>query len=93
MRLALVVVSLFFSANPTAAELRIGTWNIANLHHEDRVPLRPGAQPRDAQDYDRVKAIAASLNLDIASLQEIGSPKALTRIFLETDDHLKISPL
>jgi endonuclease/exonuclease/phosphatase family metal-dependent hydrolase len=93
MRLALVVVSLFFSANVTAAELRIGTWNIANLHHEDGVPLRPGAQPRDAQDFDRLKAIAATLNLDIAALQEIGSLKALTRVFPDTEYHLVISPL
>src|SRR5262245_3062984 len=94
MRLPLVLVFLFFGGfSAGAAERRIGTWNIANLHHEDGVPLRPGAQPRDAEDYDRLKAFAATLNLDIAALQEIGSPKALTRIFPETEYHLKMSPL
>jgi len=94
MRFALVVVFLIFSASAvSAAELRIGAWNIANLHHEDGVPLRPGAQPRDAQDYDRLKVIAATLNLDIAALQEVGSPRALTRIFPDTEYHLVISPL
>src|SRR5262245_58976958 len=94
MRLPLVLVFLFFSAfTAGAAELRIGTWNIANLHHEDGVPLRAGAQPRDAQDYDRLKAIGASLNLDIVALQEIGSPRALTRIFPDTEYHLVMSGL
>jgi hypothetical protein len=32
-------------------------------------------------------------NLGQAALQEIGSSKALTRIFPETEYHLKISPL
>jgi hypothetical protein len=51
--------------------------------------LCPGAQPRDAQDFDRLKAIAATLDLDIAALWEIGSPKALTRIFPDTEYHLE----
>ena len=48
---------------------------------------------RDAQDFDCLKAIAATLNLDIAALKEIGSPKALTRIFPDTEYDLKVSPL
>jgi endonuclease/exonuclease/phosphatase family metal-dependent hydrolase len=74
-----------------ARTLRIGTWNIANLHHEDGVALRPGAQPRDAQDFDRLRAFAASLALDIVALQEIGSPRALARIFPSADYHLVMS--
>src|SRR5262245_20711303 len=91
MRLPLVLVFLFFGGfSAGAAERRIGTWNIANLHHEDGVPLRAGAQPRDAEDYDRLKAFAATLNLDIAALQEAGSPRALTRIFPDTEYHLVV---
>jgi endonuclease/exonuclease/phosphatase family metal-dependent hydrolase len=76
-----------------AAEFRIGTWNIANLHHEDNVPLRQCAQPRDAEDFQRLREYAASLRLDIAALQEIGSPRALARIFPESEYHLIMSSL
>ena len=87
----LVLVALAATNPASAAELRIGTWNIANLHHEEGVPLRPGAQARDAEDFGRLRGYAASLNLDIIALQEIGSPQALARIFPESDYHLVMS--
>jgi endonuclease/exonuclease/phosphatase family metal-dependent hydrolase len=95
MRSALVAaaVACLISATADANELRIGTWNIANLHHEEGVPLRDGAQPRDAEDYGRLRAFAASLNLDIAALQEIGAPRALARVFPDTEYHLVMSGL
>jgi hypothetical protein len=73
--------------------LRIGAWNIANLHHEENVPLRDKAQPRKVEDYDRLREYAAMLELDIVALQEIGSPQALARIFPAKDYHLIISSL
>jgi predicted secreted acid phosphatase/endonuclease/exonuclease/phosphatase family metal-dependent hydrolase len=84
-----ISLSLLFEAH--AAELKIGTWNIANLHHENNFALREGAQARDAEDYDRLRAYAATLDLDIVALQEIGSPQALARIFPAKDYHLIIS--
>jgi hypothetical protein len=80
----LLTAGLLGLAVPAHADLRIGTWNIANLHHEDDVPLRPGAQARDAEDFARLGAYAASLDLDIVALQEIGSTRALARIFPRT---------
>ena len=74
-----------------ADTLRIGTWNIANLHHENNVPLRDRAAARDAEDFSRLKAIAGSLNLDIAFLQEIGSPAAIERLFPPDQYHSVIS--
>jgi len=62
---------------------RIGTWNIANLHHESGVALRDGSVARDDVDFDRLAAFAADLDLDIIALQEIGSPAAAARIFPE----------
>jgi endonuclease/exonuclease/phosphatase family metal-dependent hydrolase len=84
-------MSAVLAASGEARTLRIGTWNIANLHHEEGVPLRNGAEPRDAEDFSRLRAFAASLNLDIVALQEIGSPRALERIFPAGDYHLVIS--
>ena len=75
----------------TPATLRIGTWNIANLHHESGVPLRSGAVARDDQDYERLAGLANTLDLDVVALQEIGSPAAARRIFPEDKYHLVMS--
>jgi predicted secreted acid phosphatase len=91
-RAVIAAAFLVLVMTPAQAEkLRIGTWNIANLHHEDGVPLRPGAQARDAEDFRRLHDFAASLRLDIVALQEIGSPRALERIFPKSDYHLIMS--
>lgn len=74
-----------------ATELRIGAWNISNLHHETGVALRDGAVPRRDIDYDRLRDYAASLYLDIVALQEIGSPAALQRVFPAEHYHLVIA--
>lgn len=71
--------------------LRIGTWNIANLHHETGVGLRGSALPRDDEDYARLAEVVVSMDLDIAALQEIGSPTALARVFPPEDYHLVLS--
>ena len=87
------VISLSLLCDASAETLRIGAWNIANLHHKEDVPLRDKAQPRKSEDYDRLREYAATLGLDIVALQEIGSPQALARIFPAKDYHLIISPL
>lgn len=71
--------------------LRIGTWNIANLHHETGVPLRSGSFAREDIDYERLAALAADLDLDIVALQEVGSPRAAERIFPPADYHIVMS--
>ena len=72
-------------------DLRIATWNIANLHHESGVALRNRAVAREDIDYTRLRSIAAKLDADIVALQEVGSPAALARIFPEEEYHLFIS--
>jgi hypothetical protein len=63
-----VTMAAFAATVPAAsAELRIGAWNIANLHHEENVPLRERAQPRDAEDFQRLREYTASLWLDIVA--------------------------
>lgn len=72
-------------------QLRIATWNIANLHHEAGVALRTRAEARDVIDYDRLAALAETRAWDIVALQEIGSPAAARRIFSEDAYHLVMS--
>ncbi len=71
--------------------LRIATWNIANLHHETGVPLRSGSAAREDIDYERLANLAAQLNLDVAALQEVGSPAAVERVFPASEYHIVIS--
>ncbi len=79
------------AAADSKARLKIMSWNIANLHHESGIPLRHRATARLDQDYEALAAIAAELDADIALLQEVGSLRALERIFPATDYHLSIS--
>lgn len=74
-----------------SSELRLATWNIANLHHESGVALRGGAVARDDIDYTRLAEFADMQAWDIVALQEIGSPKAARRVFPENKYHLVMS--
>lgn len=85
------IVSIPLSVSANAKNLRIGTWNIADLHHEDNIGLRPRSQPRNQNDFNKLKEFARSLNLDIIALQEVGSLRALNRIFPKDEYHLVIS--
>jgi endonuclease/exonuclease/phosphatase family metal-dependent hydrolase len=89
--LLFILAGLVTCSTAQAEDIRFGTWNITNLHHESGVPLRNGAVPRDDEDFERLREFAASLKLDIVALQEIGSPTALSRIFPAEDYHLMIS--
>ena len=79
------------AVTPTVDALRIGTWNIANLHHETGVALRSRAFAREDIDYERLADLAVEMDLDIVALQEIGSPRAARRIFPEDQYHLVMS--
>lgn len=72
-------------------QLRIATWNIANLHHQSGEYLRPGSAVRDDEDYQRLANLAQSLELDIVALQEVGSPAAIRRVFPVEHFHAVIS--
>lgn len=88
----LVGLGLAVGAAVTHAEtLTVATWNIANLHHEDGVALRDRAVRRQAVDYRRLAQVADGLSADIVMLQEIGSPRALARVFPSGKWHLIVS--
>lgn len=89
-----VVFGAAFTAAPVMATetvLKIGTWNIANLHHETGVALRGSSLPRDEEDYARLASLAEELDLDITALQEVGSPAAVARVFPTDQYHIVMS--
>ncbi len=91
---AALLSSATFLASPLLAdELSMATWNIADLHHEVGVPLRPGSEARDQEDFDRLrKYVRDTLNSpDIIALQEVGSPEAAHKIFPEANYHIHMS--
>ena len=91
LKIATLALAMLAAAPAIAEDITVASWNIANLHHETGVALRDGSFPREDVDYDRLAAIAETLNADIVGLQEIGSPAALERIFPATDYHLVVS--
>lgn len=73
-----------------AEQLRVGAWNIQDLHHSEGFALRSfGTFPsvrRDAEDFGLLKKYRDSFGgdaspADIVALQEIGTPQALDRLF------------
>lgn len=90
MVLALCAPAIAQSSTKTT-ELKLVTWNIANLHHENDIPLRDRSEQRDQEDYDRLAGIAKNLGGHIFALQEVGSPAAIARVFPANDYHTFIS--
>jgi endonuclease/exonuclease/phosphatase family metal-dependent hydrolase len=63
--------------------VRIGSWNIANLHAvENQKPEgRDFAKARNTANYDQLKQVAAGIAFDVVALQEIHSIAAAQRVF------------
>lgn len=74
-------MSLAATSQAVAEQIRIASWNVANLHHEIGVPLRRGAAARSAEDFAVLKQYAEQLAADVIALQEVGSPAAVARLF------------
>ncbi len=84
----------YFSPDAVSGDLKIVGWNIANLHHETGVALRAGTADNEIRrevDFEILANLASTLDADIVALQEIGSPRALARIFPPTKYHLVMS--
>ncbi len=81
--IALLAAASIPSSLSATELLRVGSWNIAKLHHEAGLPLRNGAIPRDASDYELLRQVARSLRADVVAAQEIGS-RYMELIFLNT---------
>ena len=94
----LILCLLCFAHDPAMAQtqLRIASWNLADLWHVEGELLRPPLPgrkkyPRRAQDFALLAAYGARLAADLIALQEIGSPQAARKIFPESEYHLLMS--
>jgi endonuclease/exonuclease/phosphatase family metal-dependent hydrolase len=83
-------IGLAVMATSAQAEqnIRVATWNIANLWHVAGEYLRPGrdggpGQIRQDTDYAAIRAVAEELKPDIIGLQEMGTPEAARIAFPE----------
>lgn len=83
-----VALSMMVLSTPISAEtLRIGAWNIQNLHHEEGVSLFSWGTSRTREDYDLLTKYRSKFGpgegteADVIGLQEIGTKAAAERIF------------
>ncbi|MEL6287774.1 MAG: hypothetical protein AAFQ42_01170 [Pseudomonadota bacterium] len=71
------------SAEPTRPErgIRLATVDWRDLWHGDGVALRPGTTVRAEADFKALRARFADTAFDLVALQNVGSPRAVRRIF------------
>ena len=75
--LPILVVTLFLALPASADTIKVATWNIENL----QASPGKGTNPRNAEDFLRLKDYAESLNADVVALQEIENEQALAKVF------------
>jgi hypothetical protein len=63
---------------PKAGEIKLVSWNIAELAAKEKVHNRP---VRSAKDFEDLARYARCNNGDVYGLQEIASAQALARVF------------
>lgn len=91
-----IAVAMFATA-PSADELVIGAWNIADLHHLEGAEARPGiGTRRDTEDFDSLIKYANLFGrdgtaADLIALQEIGTEEGAYRIFPSADYQVLMS--
>lgn len=83
MRLLAFAFSLLLALPAQAAELVIGSWNLAwlTLRPADDPALPGNVMPRQAGDFARLRAHGEALRADIVALQEIDGEPAAARVF------------
>jgi endonuclease/exonuclease/phosphatase family metal-dependent hydrolase len=70
-----------------SGRLRLATWNLENLHAQDRQSTYMGSDPsvkRTATDYDRMRCDVRLFDPDILAVQEVDGEAALSRV-MDTD--------
>lgn len=92
MRLILLcLVTMAFAVEASAEKLVIGAWNIADLHHEEGVEVRPGiGTRRETTDFEALIKYSTLFGrqggpADVIALQEIGTEEGAYRIFPRDD--------
>ncbi|PSM19840.1 endonuclease/exonuclease/phosphatase family protein [Nitratireductor sp. StC3] len=96
-----LVASLSLSTATAADTLRIGSWNIQDLHHEEGVNLRSfdgiSSVKRTPQDFALLEKYRDLFGrdgtaADVIALQEIGTKAALERLFPKDTYDILMSP-
>ena len=89
---ATVLLVLSLPAAPVhAVELRVASWNIANLHHRDNWKMFDHGTARRPVDFATLRKYARELRADVIALQEIGTKKAAERIFPPDEYDIRMS--
>ncbi|NKB28794.1 MAG: hypothetical protein GKR99_15085 [Rhodobacteraceae bacterium] len=97
----LTALSFAFPIIAQAADLRIGAWNIQDLHHQEGFSLRDFGNTqsvkRKAKDFELLEKYRDSFGADerpadVIALQEIGTKAALDRLFPASDYDTVMSP-
>jgi hypothetical protein len=82
---ACVATALAFTtltgATAEAATIKLGAWNMNNLHHILGEPLRSNAPARTEADYEILRKYRDRLGADVIALQEVNGPKAAAFVF------------
>ncbi len=98
MRFAMLAAAFVVLMSPTANAdvLRIGAWNIQNLHHDEDHELFPWGTSRTQDDYDLLVKYRDLFGRDgrapdVVALQEIGTLEAAERIFPPSDYQIVMS--
>jgi endonuclease/exonuclease/phosphatase family metal-dependent hydrolase len=75
-----VVLSLLSAGAPHAAELKIATWNL-NWLTSRTAGLPSDVQPRQPEDFDRLRGYAEELNADLIAIEEVDNAETARRVF------------
>ena len=67
-----------------SGRLRIGTWNLGNLHRSSNQSIFPDSVKRRDLDYDRLRCYVRLFDPDILAVQEVDGEEALERV-VDTD--------
>jgi endonuclease/exonuclease/phosphatase family metal-dependent hydrolase len=83
LKLVLTLLLALLPALAQAADLKIATWNLNWLTTREAgsPALPPDLKPRQADDFDRLRAYALELDADVIAIQEVDGRDAASRVF------------
>lgn len=97
LKTILILLSFIWSTGAFSENIRIGSWNIENLHHKPFFKLRPFGTYRKPAHLKLLENYAKSFGRsgtfpDIVALQEIGTPEGVELLFSDSEFEILLSP-
>lgn len=80
LSLLLFTVLLLLPGSPSAAELKLATWNLEWLT-TGSADLPPDAHTKRPEDIDLLRRYAAELDADVIAIEEVDGPAIAARVF------------